>query len=68
MMKYENFVNIPRILLQCDSLSGMIPDRLSHYFGEQGKKHLTFHLVEAVRCEKLPADEENGGSGSLYVV
>jgi hypothetical protein len=46
----------------------MIPDRLSHYFGEQGKKHLTFHLVEAVRCEKLPADEENGGSGSLYVV
>ena len=48
MMKYENFVNIPRTLLQCDNLSGMIPDRLSHYFGKVQKKFLTFPPVEAV--------------------
>ena len=47
-MKYENFVNIPMAPLQCDNLSGMIPDRLSCYFGGTWKKRLTFYLVEAV--------------------
>ena len=35
-------------LLKCDNLSGMIPDRLSHYFGKVQKKFLTFPPVEAV--------------------
>ena len=69
MMKYENFVNIPRILLQCDSLSGMIPDRLSHYFGEARNILLTFPPVEAVNFGSIfRRIEETGGPVSLYVV
>lgn len=44
----ENFVNISKDLLQCDNLSGMIPDRLSCYFWGRRKKRLTFPPVEAV--------------------
>ena len=69
MMKYENFVNIPRSPLQCDNLSGMIPDRLSYYFGAARKKFLTFPPVEAVNFGSIfRRIEETGGPVSLYVV
>ena len=69
MMKYEKFVNISKIPLQCVSLSGMIPDRLSHYFGEARKKFLTFPTVEAVNFGSIfRRIEETGGPVSLYVV
>lgn len=69
MKKYENFVNIPRTLLQYDNLSGMIPDRLSYYFGAARKKFLTSPPVEAVNFGSIfRRVEENGGPVSLYVV
>lgn len=55
MRKYEDFVNIPKTLLQYDNLSGMIPDRLSYYFGGGEKFFLTFHLPEAVNLSTAPA-------------